>query len=81
MPLMAPLADLIGVTRQVSVLAFQLGDGLTNLLVPTSAALMGCLGAAHVQWLRWVRIMLPFFGVLVVLASGFVIAAALTGYS
>ncbi len=81
MPLMAPLADLIGVTRQVAVLAFQLGDGLTNLLVPTSAALMGCLGAAHVEWLRWVRVMLPFFGVLVVLASGFVIVASLIGYS
>lgn len=81
MPLMAPLADLIGVTRQIAVLAFQLGDGLTNLLVPTSAALMGCLGAAHVEWLRWVRVMLPFFGLLVALASGFVIAAALTGYS
>ena len=81
MPLMAPLADLIGVTRQVAVLAFQLGDGLTNLLVPTSAALMGCLGAARVEWLRWVRVMLPFFGVLAVLASGFVIAASLAGYS
>jgi len=81
MPLMAPLADLIGVTRQVAVLAFQLGDGLTNLLVPTSAALMGCLGAAHIEWLRWVRVMLPFFSVLIALASGFVIAAALTGYS
>ncbi len=81
MPLMAPLADLIGVTRQVSVLAFQLGDGLTNLLVPTSAALMGCLGAARIEWLHWVRVMLPFFGVLVLLASGFVIAASLSGYS
>ena len=43
---MAPLSDLIGVSRQVAVLAFQLGDGLTNLLVPTSAVLMGALGAA-----------------------------------
>jgi len=55
MPLMAPLADLLGVTRQTAVLAFQLGDGLTNILVPTSAALMGCLGAARVEWVTWFK--------------------------
>ena len=49
MPVMAPLSDLVGVTRQVAVLAFQLGDGLTNIVVPTSAALMGSLGAARVE--------------------------------
>ncbi|WP_439135270.1 putative basic amino acid antiporter YfcC [Pseudomaricurvus sp.] len=55
MPIMAPLSDLIGVSRQVAVLAFQLGDGLTNILVPTSAALMGCLGAARVEWGIWLK--------------------------
>ena len=46
MPLMAPLAELIGITKQVSVLAFQLGDGLTNIIVPTSGCLMAILGVA-----------------------------------
>lgn len=55
MPVMAPLSDLLGVSRQVAVLAFQLGDGLTNILVPTSAALMGCLGAAKVDWGVWIK--------------------------
>ncbi len=55
MPIMAPLADLLGVSRQIAVLAFQLGDGLTNILVPTSAALMGCLGAAKVEWSAWIK--------------------------
>ena len=55
MPIMAPLSDLLGVSRQIAVLAFQLGDGLTNILVPTSAALMGCLGAAKVDWGVWVK--------------------------
>lgn len=55
MPIMAPLSDLLGVSRQTAVLAFQLGDGLTNILVPTSAALMGCLGAAKVDWGTWIR--------------------------
>jgi uncharacterized ion transporter superfamily protein YfcC len=80
MPLMAPLSDLIGVSRQVAVLAFQLGDGLTNIVVPTSAALMGCLGAAGVDWLHWLRAMLRFLLLLFAVASLFVIAATLGGY-
>lgn len=55
MPLMAPLADLVGVTRQISVLVFQLGDGLTNIIIPTSASLIGCLGAVKLDWGDWVR--------------------------
>jgi uncharacterized ion transporter superfamily protein YfcC len=55
MPLMAPLGDLVGVSRQVAVLAFQLGDGLTNLIVPTSGALIGSLGVARLDWLTWAR--------------------------
>lgn len=81
MPIMAPLSDLIGVTRQVAVLAFQLGDGLTNIMVPTSAVLMGCLGAARVEWLAWVRAIGWFFAGLFGLASLFVIGASLAGFS
>lgn len=81
MPIMAPLSDLIGVTRQVAVLAFQLGDGLTNIVVPTSAVLMGALGAARVEWLAWVRAIAGFFAGLAVLASLFVVGAALSGFS
>jgi uncharacterized ion transporter superfamily protein YfcC len=81
MPIMAPLSDLVGVTRQVAVLAFQLGDGLTNVVVPTSAALMGSLGAARVEWLHWVRGIAGLFLGLVLLSSLFVIGAALGGFS
>lgn len=81
MPVMAPLADLLGVSRQVAVLAFQLGDGLTNMVVPTSAALMGCLGAARLEWLHWVRNTIGLFAGLWVLGSAFVIGATLSGYS
>jgi uncharacterized ion transporter superfamily protein YfcC len=63
------------------VLAFQLGDGLTNALVPTSAALMGCLGAAQVQWLDWVRKTVWFFVGLFVLGSFFVLVGVMTGFS
>jgi uncharacterized ion transporter superfamily protein YfcC len=81
MPIMAPLSDLIGVTRQVAVLAFQLGDGLTNIVVPTSAVLMGCLGAARLDWLVWIRAIGLFFAGLVAMASLFVIGASLAGFS
>lgn len=53
MPIMAPLADLIGVPRQVAVLAFQFGDGFSNLIIPTSAVLMGALEAGKVSYERW----------------------------
>ncbi|MEM8558265.1 MAG: YfcC family protein [Bacteroidota bacterium] len=59
MPLMAPLADLVGVSRQTAVLAFQMGDGFTNLIIPTSAVLMGALSLANVPWQAWARWILP----------------------
>jgi len=55
MPIMAPLADLVGLNRQLAVLAFQLGDGFTNLITPTSAVLLGSLHAAGVSYGEWAR--------------------------
>ena len=55
MPIMAPLADLAGLDRQLAVLAFQLGDGFTNLIAPTSAVLLGSLHAAGVGYGEWAR--------------------------
>jgi uncharacterized ion transporter superfamily protein YfcC len=59
MPLMAPLADLVGITRQTAVLAYQFGDGFSNLIIPTSGVLLGVLGAARISWITWARWMLP----------------------
>jgi len=59
MPLMAPLADLVEVPRQVAVLAYQMGDGFTNMIIPTNAILMGILGMAGVSYARWFRFCLP----------------------
>ncbi len=56
MPIMAQFADLINLSRQTTVLAFQFGDGFTNMLTPTSGVLIGCLGIARIPygtWLRW----------------------------
>jgi uncharacterized ion transporter superfamily protein YfcC len=59
MPIMAPLADLIGITRQVSVLSYQMGNGLTHILVPTYGILMGCVGIANVPFGKWLRFVVP----------------------
>ncbi|MDP6582398.1 MAG: TIGR00366 family protein [Vicinamibacterales bacterium] len=59
MPIMAPLADLTGITRQTSVLAYQFGDGFTNMAVPTNALLMGMLALARIPYQRWLRFVGP----------------------
>ena len=55
MPIMAPLADLVGVSRQVAVLAFQLGAGFVDAFTPVSASLIGVLGVARIDWGKWAR--------------------------
>ena len=59
MPIMTPLADLTGVSRQTAVLAFQLGDGITNILTPTGSVLMASLALAKISWVKWVRWVIP----------------------
>lgn len=81
MPLMAPLADLVGVTRQVAVLAFQLGDGLTNIIIPTSASLIGCLGVAKVDWVVWARFIAKFMLTLLLLAASSIVVAVLINFN
>ena len=81
MPIMAPLADLNGLSRQIAVLAFQLGDGLTNLICPASAALMGSLAAARVEWTAWVGVVWRPFLAMLALAVGFIIVSVAVGYS
>ncbi|MDO4622323.1 MAG: putative basic amino acid antiporter YfcC [Eubacteriales bacterium] len=80
MPIMAPLADLLGVTRQTSVLAFQLGDALTNLIVPTSGCLIGSLAIARIEWSSWIKFMWKFLGVLMICAIITVLIAVGMGF-
>lgn len=55
MPIMTPLADIVGITRQSAVLAFQYGDGFSNQIIPTSAALMGVLGMGKIPYEAWFK--------------------------
>lgn len=67
MPIMAPFSDLIGLSRQATVLAFQFGDGFTNMITPTSGVLIGVLGVAKIPYVKWVRWIAPLMLVLVLL--------------
>lgn len=77
MPIMAPLSDLVGVSRQTAVLAFQLGDAFSNLIVPTSGCLLGTLGVAKLEWGKWAKFQIKMQGVLFVSASIVMIIAVL----
>lgn len=66
MPIMAPLADLVGITRQTAVFAFQLCE-FVNPILPTSAVTMGVLGAAKIPWEKWAGWFLPLLGIVVLM--------------
>lgn len=55
MPIMTPLSDLTGVSRQTAVFAFQLGDGISNAITPTSGVLMASLTIAKIPWIKWIK--------------------------
>ncbi|MCO7223918.1 YfcC family protein [Pleionea sp. CnH1-48] len=80
MPLMAPIADLVGVSRQVAVLAYQMGDGLMNMIVPTNAVLMGILGMCGIPYDRWFRFVWPLVLKLLVASALALVIAVLIGY-
>jgi uncharacterized ion transporter superfamily protein YfcC len=66
MPIMAPFSDLIGISRQATVMAFQFGDGFTNMITPTSGVLIAVLGVAKIPYEKWVRWITPIMIVLVI---------------
>jgi uncharacterized ion transporter superfamily protein YfcC len=75
MPLMAPIADVIGVTRQTAVFAFQCGDGFSNTIIPTSGILMSMLALAKIPYQTWLRFMLPLLGLLLLTSAVFLTIA------
>ena len=69
MPIMAPFSELIGISKQTTVMAFQFGDGFTNMITPTSGVLMAALGVARIPWDKWVRFIWKFILLLVVIGA------------
>lgn len=80
MPLMTPVADLVGITRQTAVLAFQLGDGFSNSILPTSSALMGYLVVSGIPYPKWLKFMVPLFLLWTLAGCVFMIIAVGIGY-
>ena len=80
MPLMAPMADLLNISRQTAVLAYQFGDGFTNMVIPTNAILMGILGIAGIPYDRWLRFIGPLMLKLFLASSAILIGAVWLGY-
>ena len=80
MPIMAPLADLLGLTRQTAVLAFTFGDGFCNYILPHSSALMGIIGAANVPYDRWMQFMWKLFLIWIITGCVLLAGAQLMHY-
>ncbi len=67
MPVLVPVSDLLGLSRQVTVLAYQYGAGVTDMIIPTSGSLMAILAAAGVRYDDWLRWVLPVWAMLILL--------------
>jgi len=68
LPIMIPLGELLGLTRQCTILAFQIGDGVTNLFNPTLGGLIAMLSLCRVPFDRWLRFIFPVVGIIIVVA-------------
>lgn len=66
MPIMAPFSDVIGISRQATVMAFQFGDGFTNLITPTSGVLIAVIGVAKIPFEKWAKWVAPLIIILVI---------------
>ncbi|MGP4062309.1 YfcC family protein [Halobacillus sp. H74] len=80
MPILSPLADMVGITRQVAVQAYQFGDGFTNSIFPTSGPLMASLAVAGVPWIKWAKWMLPLLLIWIVIAVIMLSVGVLIGW-
>lgn len=80
MPLMVPLGDLLGINRQVNVLAFQFGDALSNMVTPAGAKLMAGIAMCHIPYKKWLKFFLPCFALWWVTSFVLLIVATLINY-
>ena len=71
MPIMSPLATLTGVPQQTAVLAYQFGDGFTNMIIPTNALVMGALALGRIPYGAWVKFLWPLMWKIFVLSVVF----------
>lgn len=80
MPIMAPLSDMLGISRQTAVLAFQYGDGFTSYIIPTGSSIMSYLAVAKISYDKWLKWMGPLMGIWLFIGAIAVLIAHLIGY-
>ena len=80
MPIMAPLADLVGLSRQIAVLAYQMGAGFMDAFTPVSASLIGVLGVAGIDWSKWAKFQIKMQAFFFLLGSIILIIATLINF-
>jgi len=80
MPLLTPLADLVGITRQTAVLAFDFGDGFSNMFFPTNALLLIALSFSVVSYFKWIRWTWKLQFAILVITSVFLAFAVKIGF-
>ncbi len=80
MPIFAPLADTVNLSRQTAILAFNFGDGFCNYILPTSTALMGTLGATDIPYDRWMKFMWKLFIIWIIVGSLLMMGAQLINF-
>ena len=81
LPVMLPLGEVLGLTSQTTILAFQIGDGVTNLVNPTLGGLIAMLSMCRVPLDRWIRFILPVVGMVLIVSWLFLLFAVSIGYS
>lgn len=80
MPIMVPLADILGLTRQTAVLAFHFGDGFSNTFTPTASTLMASLSIAKISWDKWIKYYGKLFLIWSLLGAIFMVTAVMINY-
>lgn len=80
MPIMVPLADVLGITRQTAVLVYQFGEGFSNTIIPTASTLMAMLAIANIPYETWVRYFWILFVIWLVIGTVFIIVATNISY-
>ena len=80
MPIMAPLADIVGISRQVAVLCYQLGAGFVDAFTPVSASLIGVLGVAGIDWGKWFKFQIKMQGFFMIIGITFICIAMAIGF-
>lgn len=79
MPIMAPLSDVLGIHRQIAVLAYQMGAGFVDAFTPVSAALIGVLGVAHIDWATWAKFQIKMQGFFFLMGTIILFIACMIG--